>query len=155
MQVDDLGGVVAVAASAFPDHFEARVCFEERFALFPQGCFVLATKDVVTGYLIAYPLPIGTIPPLNTLLGSLPQSCSAVYLHDLALHPAARGQGFAGPIVESLVATARSWGTQKVHLVAVNNSVPFWRTLGFEPAVGDVPDLGSYSAASDYMMRDI
>ena len=72
MRADDVDGVVAVAASAFPDHFEARACFAERVALFPQGCFALASDDDVKGYLIAYPWPLGAIPPLDSLLGTLP-----------------------------------------------------------------------------------
>ena len=69
MRPGDVDGVVRVAAVAFPDHFEARACFAERLALFPNGCFVLASPVEVKGYLIAYPWPFGAIPPLNSLLG--------------------------------------------------------------------------------------
>lgn len=56
MLAGDLDGVVCVARLSFPDHFEDRACFAERFALYPQGCFVLDAGDgQVAGYLIAYP----------------------------------------------------------------------------------------------------
>lgn len=158
MRSEDLGGVVAVAASAFPGHFERPACFAERLALFPQGCFVLATADALKGYLIAYPWPEGEIPPLNSLLGGLPAARDWLYLHDLALHPDARGQGHARPIVERLVAEARGWGIGCIALVSVNDTVPFWRGMGFAPLPGDaaiICKLESYGAGSAYMTRSV
>jgi len=158
MRADDVDGVVAVAASAFPDHFERRDCFAERFALFAQGCFVLAEGDAVKGYLIAYPWPLGAIPPLNSLIGALPEARDTWYLHDLALHPDMRGQGHARPIVERLASEARAQGAVRIALVSVNDSVPFWQGLGFEPLAGDATlarKLESYGAASRYMVRTL
>lgn len=156
MHGDDVDGVVAVAAVAFPDHFERRDCFAERFALFPQGCFVLAAGDAVQGYLIAYPWPLGAIPPLNSLLGALPASRETWYLHDLALHPDACGQGHARPIVERLAIEAREQGAERIALVSVNDSMPFWQGVGFAPVAGDATlarKLESYGEASRYMVR--
>ncbi|MCW1428795.1 GNAT family N-acetyltransferase [Novosphingobium sp. JCM 18896] len=156
MHGDDVDGVAAVAALAFPDHFERRACFAERFALFPQGCFVLAEGDAVRGYLIAYPWPLGAIPPLNSLLGELPEARDTWYLHDLALHPDMRGQGHARPVVERLAGDARGQGAARIALVSVNDSVRFWRGLGFEPVAADATltrKLESYGDASCYMVR--
>jgi GNAT superfamily N-acetyltransferase len=158
MCAGDVDGVVQVAASAFPHHFEARGCFEERLALFPQGCFGLASAGGLHGYLIAYPQSVGSIPPLNSLLGRLPNTREDVYLHDLALHPDVRGQGFARPILERLFEAAALWGTRRVHLVAVNDSVAFWRAMGFDPVTGDpsiARKLQSYSDTSTYMIRQV
>ena len=56
MRPDDIPAVVDVARLSFPDHFEDRACFENRLALYPRGCFVLADADgPARGYLIAYP----------------------------------------------------------------------------------------------------
>lgn len=158
MRADDLDSVVAVAAAAFPDHFERRDCFAERFALFPQGCFALAAGEAVQGYLVAYPWPIGAIPPLDSLLGALPDSRETWYLHDLALLPGLRGQGHARPIVERLAAEARDQGAERIALVSVNASMPFWQGLGFEPVAGDAAlarKLESYGAASRYLVREL
>ncbi|WP_324750746.1 GNAT family N-acetyltransferase [Sphingomonas sp. LY54] len=158
MRESDLDGVAAVAAIAFPGHFEERACFAERLALFPDGCFVLAAPDGIIGYLIAYPWAPGAIPPLNSLLGSLPATAEAVYLHDLALHPDARGQGAARPMIERLAANLRSLGTRQIALVAVNGSVPFWQTMGFAP-VHDDPSLTgklqSYGGDATYLTRPL
>lgn len=156
MRADDLDGVVAVARAAFPDHFEERACFAERLALFPQGCFVLASAGEVRGYLIAYPWPLDAMPPLNSLLGALPDAGETIYLHDLALHPGIRGQGHARPIVERLVADARALGIRRIALVSVNDTVPFWRSMGFAPVAGDAAitrKLESYGPDSTYMIR--
>lgn len=158
MQADDIDGVVAVAAIAFPDHFEDRACFEERRALFPQGCFVLANQAQVLGYVIAYPWPLGSIPPLNSLIGTLPESRETLYLHDLALLPATRGHGYAKLIVERLATDAGASGAQTIALVSVNGSVPFWQGLGFE-GLSDQASLSrkleSYGDGAAYMTRQI
>lgn len=158
MDEADIDGVVEVARMAFPDHFEARACFAERLALFPQGCFVLARGGEVKGYLIAYPWPLGSIPPLDSLLGGVPEGRATFYLHDLALHPAMRGQGHARPIVTRLVEELAHAGGSKVALVSVNDTVSFWRGMGFEPVSGDpaiTRKLESYGSGSTYMVRDI
>ncbi|HUD29230.1 MAG TPA: GNAT family N-acetyltransferase [Novosphingobium sp.] len=154
----DIDGVVAVARVAFPNHFEARECFVERLALFPQGCFVLASAEAVKGYLIAYPWPLGSVPPLNSLLGGLPETREAFYLHDLAFDPEVRGQGHARPIVERLAADLRALGAERIALVSVNDSLSFWRGMGFEPVTGDEAmrrKLASYGGDSTYMVREI
>jgi len=129
MAVNDIDGVVVVAAHAFPNHFEARSCFEERLALFPPGCFVLASGSAVSGYLIAYPQVIGVVPPLNSSVGVLPSSREAIYLHDLALLPGARAQGHAERGINELLESVIAMGSKIVHLVAVNGSAPFWAKL--------------------------
>jgi GNAT superfamily N-acetyltransferase len=158
MQASDIDGVVAVARVAFPDHFEARACFEERLALFWQGCFVLGCGGSVKGYLIAYPWPLGSIPPLDSLLGGLPADRDAFYLHDLALHPQVRGQGHARPIVERVIKALRDAGGSRVALVSVNDTLSFWRGMGFVPVDGDAGvarKLASYGDGARYMVREV
>ncbi|WP_240197973.1 GNAT family N-acetyltransferase [Novosphingobium sp. P6W] len=158
MRAADIDGVVMVAAACFPDHFEARACFEERLKLFPKGCFALASDQAVSGYLIAYPWPLGAIPPLNSLLGALPEERDTFYLHDLALHPQVRGQGHARPVVDQLSGVLAEMGGAKLALVSVNDSVAFWRGMGFEPVTGDAAitrKLESYGGGSTYMVRAI
>lgn len=152
MTADDLGKVVAVARVAFPDHPEDRPCFAERLALSPDLCFVLAEGEDVAGYLIAYPWPLGRIPPLNSLLGALPEARDALYLHDLALRPGARGGGHARTILDMLF--ARAAGTP-IALVSVNDSAAFWRAQGFaESAAPDIAaKLASYGDDARYMVR--
>lgn len=157
MTEDDLDGVVAVARLAFPNHPEDRACFAERLGLNPGGCFVLESPDGVRGYLIAYPWRRGAAPALNSLIGALPEDADVIYLHDLALHPQARGGGHTRPIIERLAAQTRADGWPGIALVAVNDAAAFWSRLGFQPV--DSPamaaKLASYGADARYMVRPL
>lgn len=155
MTADDLDGVVAVAAVAFPEHPEGRACFAERLALCPQLCFVLEDDAGVAGYLIAYPWSEGAIPPLDTLLGGLPADRSALYLHDLAMLPRVRGQGQAAAGIALLVKEAREMAAASVSLVSVNGSVGFWEGLGFRVVEAPEGKLASYGVGARYMRRDL
>ncbi len=127
----DLAGVMAVAAVVHPDFPEDASVFAERLALWPDGCLVLCKADRVTGYLLSHPWHIGDVPALNSLLGAIPAQARSWYLHDLALLPEVRGSGAASSGVRELVRLAQLHGSVEMALVAVNDSVAFWRRLGF------------------------
>lgn len=157
MTADDLDGVVAVARLAFPHHPEDRACFENRLALWPRGCFVLADDQGVAGYLVAYPWRRDSAPALNSLIDALPQDADRLYLHDLAVHPRARGGGHTRPMVEQLAEQARADRWPAIALVAVNAAGDFWRGLGFhaETPPGMAAKLASYGADALYMVRPL
>jgi GNAT superfamily N-acetyltransferase len=158
MTAGDLDGVVEVAAIGFPDHFEGRDCFENRLGLNPSGCFVLSAEGgPVRGYMVAYPWRREAAPALNTLIDALPEDAEVMYLHDLALHPEARGGGHARPVVEALADQARAQGWRELALVAVNDAAPFWGRHGFN--VHETPamaaKLASYGDDARYMLRTL
>lgn len=163
MRTDDLDGVVAAARVCFPDHFEAPACFAERLALYPPGCLVLAASPAratgyVDGYCIAYPWPLGAIPPLDSLLGGLPDQAQAFYLHDLALQPHVRGQGFAREALGRVRDAARAAGGGVIALVSVNGTAAMWETLGFRAAQATpalARKLESYGPGARYMTRPV
>lgn len=151
----DLDGVVETARLSFPDHPEDRACFENRLTLNPGGCFVLEDAAGVCGYLIAYPWRRDSAPALNALIAYLPGDADVLYLHDLALHPRARGGGRTREIVERLAEQARAQGWTEMALVAVNDAERFWRRNGFE--VASSSDMGrklaDYGPDARYMIR--
>jgi GNAT superfamily N-acetyltransferase len=156
MAASDLDAVCTVARGAFPQHPEDREVFADRLALSPGGCFVLAAGEApARGYLIAYPWRLDEAPPLNTVVGRLPDAPDVLYLHDLALAPEARGGGHAVRMVERLAQQAAQARWPAIALVAVNEAAPFWARLGFEPR--DTPDmtrkLASYGEDARYMVR--
>ncbi len=110
---------------------------------------------MTAGYLIAYPWRADSAPALDTLLETLPADPAVIYLHDLALHPDARGAGHAATIVEALAEDARAGGWPALALVAVNNAAPFWQRHGFK--IRDTPPLraklASYGPDACYMVR--
>ena len=158
MRPDDIDAVVEVARLSFPDHFEDRACFQNRLALYPRGCFVLSGGEAAPrGYLIAYPWRAESAPPLNTVIEGLPAEPALIYLHDLALHPEARGGGVTGAVVERLAEQATEDGWPAIALVAVNDAVRFWARHGFveHAAEGMAAKLASYGADARYMVRDL
>ncbi|MGV8929508.1 MAG: GNAT family N-acetyltransferase [Brevundimonas sp.] len=158
MTAADLDTVAAIAAVGFPGHFESLDCFANRLALNPSGCFVLAGQaGAPRGYLIAYPWTANAAPALNTLIATIPEAASVMYLHDLALAPAVRGGGWSRPIVERLAKDARVAGWPAMALVAVNDAAPFWGRHGFtvveSPGMAD--KLAGYGADARYMVRPL
>lgn len=155
MTAADLDGVAAVAAVGFPDHFEDRACFENRLALHPQGCFVLADGARIAGYLIAYPWRAEAAPALNARIEAIPDDAAVMYLHDLALLPETRGGGWTREIVERLADQARAAGWPSLTLVAVNDAAGFWSRHGFQAreAPGMAAKLASYGPDARYMTR--
>ena len=157
MTAGDLDRVAEVATIGFPDHFEGRPCFANRLDLNPAGCFVLETAEGLQGYLVAYPWSAEAAPTLNTLIQAIPEDAGVMYLHDLALTPAVRGQGWSKPAVQAVVDLAKAGGWTTVALVAVNDAVDFWRGHGFE--VRQTPEmaakLASYGPDARYMTREV
>jgi GNAT superfamily N-acetyltransferase len=157
MSEADLDAVAAIARIGFPDHFEGRPMFANRLALAPDGCFVLADADRVLGYLIAYPWRTDSAPPLNALIEAIPDDAAVMYLHDLCLHPDARGLGATGGIVERLAGQARDLGWPAVALVAVNDATGFWARHGFSVRESQAISrkLAGYGADARYMIRPL
>jgi len=155
MAEPDLDQVAEIAAIGFPDHFEGRAVFANRLVLWPAGCFVLAEREAVAGYLVSYPWSAESAPALNTVLEGLPSRPELIYLHDLALRPEARGRGWTGPMISRLAEQARAEGWPAMSLVAVNEAEGFWRRHGFEPlASAALADkLASYGPDARYMIR--
>ncbi|MBV9841529.1 MAG: GNAT family N-acetyltransferase [Sphingomonadaceae bacterium] len=155
----DLEGVAAIAALTFPQHPEELACFAERLALSPAWCFGLQDgASSLLGYLIAYPWPLGSVPPLNALLGSLPPQADALFLHDLAIHPNAAGSGQGAKIVGHLASDAFNARFSDIALVAVNQTMAFWQGQGFRaeaPASNYRAKLASYGGGARYMRRHL
>ena len=157
MTAADLDRVAEIATIGFPDHFEGRPCFANRLELNPAGCFVLETPGGIEGYLVAYPWIGDAAPRLNTLIEAIPADASVLYLHDLALTPAVRGQGWSRPAVQAVVDLAKAGGWPTIALVAVNDAVDFWRGHGFEVRQTSemAAKLTSYGSDARYMTRPV
>ncbi len=157
MTLADLPEVVAIADVVHPDFPEDAAIFAERLALHPGGCRVLERDGGIAAYVLSHPWAAGSCPPLNRLLGTLPEPAASYYIHDLALLPAARGSGAAPAIVAALAEHATRLGLAAMSLVAVNGSAGFWRRQGFAEA--DVPaladKLASYGTDARFMVRDL
>jgi GNAT superfamily N-acetyltransferase len=157
LEEGDVPAMVGIAAIVHPDYFEDSAVLAERRALYPAGAFILEAGERPVGYLLSHPWRFAAPPPLNRLLGSLPERPSTFYLHDLALLPEARGTGAAGAIVDRLAKQAETAGFATLSLVAVNRSEGFWRRHGFETrADSDLAGtLAAYDQDARYMVRSL
>lgn len=155
MAAMDLPAVVDLANTLFLDHYEAPERFAERLRAAPDLCRVLACggAETIRGYRIAYPWPLGRIPPLDRPLPEDWRTGKAVYLNDLGLHPEVAGRGHARMAVAELIAQTGDW---TIALVAVNRSAAFWAAQGFREELGDAAladKLAGYGPDARYMVR--
>jgi ribosomal protein S18 acetylase RimI-like enzyme len=151
----DLPAVQALADTIHPDFPEDAAVFADRLRLHPAGCFILVGNAGTAGYVLSHPWLDRQPPKLNAILGQPAEAASTYYIHDLALLPAARKSGAAAAIVKILATHASAMQLQNMTLVAVNNSVHFWRRQGFDIVVDSDLDrqLRSYDAQACFMRR--
>ena len=151
----DMPAVEQIAAQVHPDFFESLDVLAERQAIYFHGTYLLEVNERPAGYVLSHPWRLGELPPLNTLLGGLPEDADTYYIHDLALLPVARRIGAASFITEALAKHARAHGFPTMSLVAVNGSQGFWERHEF--AVVDAPHLNeklrTYEDAARLMIR--
>lgn len=136
---------------------ERREVFADKMRLFGEGCLVLAGPDRPLGYAIAHPWRIGEAPPLDTVLGALPEAPDCLFIHDVALLPEARGRGAAAALVRRMAGLARDLDLGRLALVSVYGTVPIWEACGFEVRSGMLSPgkLVSYGASARYMTAEI
>jgi GNAT superfamily N-acetyltransferase len=151
MTGEDLPAVAALEVLCHaPLPPEGEVLFAERLALFPEGCLVVSDGEGLAGYAVAHPARRGHPPHLGQALGTLPSRADCLHLHDLALHPRARGRGLVSALVARLVPLARVAGLPLLSLVAVHGTAPLWARQGFAPAGAT---LHGYGGEAVYMLR--
>ena len=153
MRTADLAAVEPLGNAIHLDHPEDPEVFAERLHLCPEGCHALDGPAGLAGYVISHPWHADNPPPLNTLLSALPAQPGTWYIHDLALHTAARGAGAGARIVGRLASQAASHGLPSLSLIAVGASPPFWHRLGFRPLPG--AKLASYGPGAAHMVRPL
>jgi GNAT superfamily N-acetyltransferase len=130
---------------------------EEKFRLFPQGCFGLHSEGGLIGYGVSHPWMLYSIPPLDRLLGALPAQADCLYIHDVAILPEFRGLRLADRLVEQLTSVAESEKLRAMALVSVYGADVFWSRFGFRQA--STPDiterLRSYGPTARYLIREL
>ncbi len=157
MTSPDLAPVEQVADVVHPAYPEDDAIFAERLDLYPPGCLVLEINQTIQGYAIGHPSLIQHPPPLNTLLGRLPQHPDTFHIHDLARLPSARGAGHAITAIDIFIEQAKALAVPRMSLIAVGKSLNFWRRNGFEIA-DQTPvqaSLATYGDNAIFMTRPL
>ncbi|WP_035303202.1 GNAT family N-acetyltransferase [Actinokineospora inagensis] len=117
-------------------------------AVSPETCFVVECGGVA-GYVLALPYPFGRFPDLYVLEDGVFQS-SNLHLHDLVVAEDRRGRGLARALLHRLAAASGSY--DRVSLVSVAGSVPFWSANGYRPQPG-IAVPASYGPDALYMSK--
>ena len=135
MQLGDVPAMLAVQRQCYPlDMNEPAEVFWARFQACPDTAWVvLDASGQVGAYLVAYRSCLGKVTPLGQAFKHSPFA-DALYLHDLAIGQALRGQGLAQFLVQHAREQALASGLQALSLVSVNGTAPFWQRMGFEGA---------------------
>ena len=158
MEPADLDRVMAIAEVVHPDYPEERAVFEERLALFPEGCLMALADGASVGYAVMHPGRLGAPPPLDSPLGGLPEGADCLYLHDVALLPAARGLGLGVSAMERMEEIAGRRGFCWLALTSTPKARAFWDRNGFVPYDGGpalAAKLASYGGGMAYMTRRV
>lgn len=157
MRASDLPAVEALGNRIHATLPESAAVFAERCAMFPGGAWVADHDGRLAAYALFHPWRSLQPPPLDSLLGGLPQYPDILYLHDIVVDPIRRSLGLAGTMIERLPAIARALRLPAIELVAVLGTANFWRTHGFTaidaPAL--LPLLEKYGEGSTLMRREI
>lgn len=125
----------------------------------PHTCHAAWRRGALVGYLLSLPVRGLALPALDSPACTIDPAADALYLHDLALAPAARGSGAGQALVARALAVGAQRGLRRALLVAIQGSVPYWARLGFEPLAPPTPDvrakLASYGADARLMQRPL
>lgn len=155
MQPDDLDAVLRVQAQCYPPEMnEARDVLALRLQACPDTVWVaLDAQGQVGAYLAAYRSVWGKVTPLGQPFAHEAQA-DVLYLHDLAIGLALRGQGVAQGLIDMARAWALAQGYRGLALVSVNDTVAFWQRHGLMPVRPDAAGLAAlitYPGRAVYM----
>lgn len=142
LETGDIDAVLAIQTACYPAHLiESAEALLAKSRLSPSSCWLAYENDRPLGYLFSHPWQ-GKIPPaLDFPLACLPDQADCFFLHDLAIHPVARGCGAADKLLRHAMQWARAQRFSWTMLVAVQGSQSFWQRYGFSALAAAAPAL--------------
>jgi len=155
MRAEDIAAVLKIQSCCYDEtKLESEGSFLAKLNASPASCFIALMAESPVGYLVAVPAEAGCLPPLNSPAYSVPPASNSLYLHDLAVHPAARGLGVAAALIEVYFQSLKQLKLQFACLTAVNESSAFWERYGFRgtvPASSFAEQMATYGEGAQYM----
>lgn len=154
-RTDDLSSIVQIQAACYaPSLIESSAALAAKLARSPATCWVAVQNSQSRGYLLTFPYHSGQIPALNQDSATVAAEPDCLYLHDLAVHPSARGLGMGSALVQQGFALAKARKLETLCLVAVQGAAPYWAAWGFQPAPLPPTEharLNTYGPDAQYM----
>ena len=120
--------------SCDPAYRESEAAVLAKLALFRAGALGWFDGDALCGYAFALPWRAGTVIPVAHVLEALPERPDVMYIHDMVVAPAHRGRGVASALLAEISRLAVALDLDRLSLVAVQGSEPFWQRSGFAAA---------------------
>ena len=159
MEFADLPSVLAIQALCYTELVpESEQSLQAKLRASPATCNVVCLQGGVIGYLIAVPWSFENPPLLNAATCNLPAQPDSLYLHDMAIAPAARKVGAGKILLERFIAQIAELNFHCASLVAVQDSKLYWQRYGFQAVPQTITlkaKLSSYGANVEYMRRII
>jgi GNAT superfamily N-acetyltransferase len=132
----DLDACVAIECVCYPEAVcEGHAVFACKLAHHAEGCWAAVdASDQVLGYALSLPACAADC-PIELSSSSHPSSVTAdtLYLHDVAVSPAAQGRGIGRILFQRTVEHARACGVPSITLTAVCGAWAHWTRRGFVP----------------------
>jgi len=157
MGVEDLPAVLQIQSLCHEAaNLEPEASFLAKLTASPATCFMAMVGESPAGYLVAVPSRSEAPPPLHSPVYAVPSAPDSLYLHDLAVHPRARGSGVAGMLIGAYFDRLQRQGLAFACLTAVNGSSAYWARYGFRvvaPGSADAARLATYGEGARYMRR--
>lgn len=155
----DLPAVMAVQAACYEAGFhEPQAAFANKLAEASDSCWGAWQGDALRGYLFCLPADADHLPALHASSWRRPADAAWLYLHDMAVHPDARGLGVAGRLLEAARTRAHAVGVEALVLVAVQGSVPYWTRHGFATVAPSPPiaaKLRTFGDGAHFMQQTL
>lgn len=150
--INELDSILNIQQHCYSGAFlESRESFAEKLSI-SRHCRGLANNGELIAYAIALPWTHLKELKLNSVGASESPSTDCLYIHDIAVLPRYRGNGFAELLMRRLAKQACLAGLSWIDLVAVQDSSPRWARMGF---VSSDVSAGSYGVDSTAMTLPI
>ncbi|MGL4475901.1 MAG: GNAT family N-acetyltransferase [Shewanella sp.] len=133
---------------------EPLAVMQSKWQVAPSTCLVLCDDEQVIGYCLAHPWRQHQPPALNQALKQPMNDADTLYLHDMALAPAARGKSGAQRMLTHLKQAALELNLTSLSLIAVQGAHSYWQAAGFIKTHTD-KCLSSYCDDPHYMTMDL
>ncbi|WP_245572893.1 GNAT family N-acetyltransferase [Lichenihabitans psoromatis] len=153
--VDDLDAIMDIQSVVHDLLPERREVIADKLRHYGDGCLALCSRDgIVLGYGLSHPWRLDEAPALDTIMSRIPDDSDCLFVHDVALLPAARRQGASKAFVERIRTLARRDRLSALALVSVYGTTTVWAALGFElrPVSAMAAKLAAYGETARYMV---
>ena len=131
--IQDLPEILRIQALCYSSiEPEGPAAYINKLEQAPDCAFVIEqAPQQLLAYVFALPINIQQPPALDADNFVLPASADCLYLHDLAIDPAARGMKLSTSLLNAFFTSAQQRQLPQASLIAIQNSGGFWQRYGF------------------------